>query len=244
MRSPTGASCSVSGSATGRRRTTRSGCPRSACACSSRSSTSCERLLEGEAVTAEGHGFRLDEQQLALRPDAGSAAADLAGREQRQRRPAGRAARRRLARSTRTRSSTSSSASSASTTPSASAAACRPRGEIPIIKELYVGEDDESAMRAVRPYLEDKYKAYVPGGRARCCPRATRSGRRSSSSRRAGASSSAGPRRAPARCASTSARLGATSFLFRFQWPGMPQELVLASMRRAAESVFPLVAGR
>ena len=36
-------------------------------------------------------------------------------------------------------------------------------------------------------------------------------------------------------------RLGATTFLFRFQWPGMPQELVLASMRRAAESVFPLL---
>ena len=38
-------------------------------------------------------------------------------------------------------------------------------------------------------------------------------------------------------------RLGATTFLFRFQWPGMPQELVLASMRRTAEEVFPLVRG-
>jgi alkanesulfonate monooxygenase SsuD/methylene tetrahydromethanopterin reductase-like flavin-dependent oxidoreductase (luciferase family) len=36
-------------------------------------------------------------------------------------------------------------------------------------------------------------------------------------------------------------RLGATAFLFRFQWPGMPQELVLASMRRAAEAIFPLL---
>ena len=34
-------------------------------------------------------------------------------------------------------------------------------------------------------------------------------------------------------------RLGVTSLFFRFQWPGMPQELVLASMRRAAEEVFP-----
>ncbi|MDX6631980.1 MAG: hypothetical protein QOH00_4226, partial [Gaiellales bacterium] len=37
-------------------------------------------------------------------------------------------------------------------------------------------------------------------------------------------------------------RLGVTTLFFRFQWPGMPQELVLASMRRAAEDVFPLVA--
>jgi hypothetical protein len=36
-------------------------------------------------------------------------------------------------------------------------------------------------------------------------------------------------------------RLGATTFLCRFQWPGMPQELVLASLRRAAADVFPVV---
>ena len=72
--------------------------------------------------------------------------------------------------STRTRSWPSSSASSASTTPSASAAACAPAAEIPIIKELYVGDDDESAMRAVRPFLEDKYKAYVQWGQSEVLP--------------------------------------------------------------------------
>src|SRR3954471_21727668 len=60
------------------------------------------RLLEGEVVTAEGHGFTLDAQQLALRPARRSAArpppspvaapTDMARREQRQRRPAGGAA--------------------------------------------------------------------------------------------------------------------------------------------------------
>jgi hypothetical protein len=34
-------------------------------------------------------------------------------------------------------------------------------------------------------------------------------------------------------------RLGVTSLFFRFQWPGMPQDLVLGSMRRAAAEVFP-----
>ena len=43
MPSPMAASCSGSGSATGRRRTTRSDFRSSACACSSRSSRSCER---------------------------------------------------------------------------------------------------------------------------------------------------------------------------------------------------------
>ena len=36
-------------------------------------------------------------------------------------------------------------------------------------------------------------------------------------------------------------RLGVTSLFFRVQWPGMPQELVLASLRRAAEEMLPLL---
>ena len=48
------------------------------------------RLLEGEVVTAEGHGFKLEQQQLARSPTQAAAPADLAGREQRQGRPASR----------------------------------------------------------------------------------------------------------------------------------------------------------
>ena len=66
--SPTAASCSASGSATGRRRTTRSGCREKRLAVFEQKLDVVRRLLEGEAVTAEGHGFRLRDQQLALRP--------------------------------------------------------------------------------------------------------------------------------------------------------------------------------
>ena len=89
----TDASCSAWGSATARRRTTRSACPRSGCASSSRSSTSCDALLEGEAVTAEGHGFRLARSAARTAADAAPRPAHLARREQRQGRAAGRAAR-------------------------------------------------------------------------------------------------------------------------------------------------------
>ena len=177
-------------------------------------------------------------------PDPGAAAADLARGEQRQGRPARGAAGRRLAAQPahealrarapdgplprraralrparpRARSRSSRSSSSATTT--------SPR----------CARSGRSSRTSTRPTCS--------GARARCCRRATPCGRTSSSSRAAAASSWAGPRAARASCASTSSGSASTTFLFRFQWPGMPQELVLGSMRRAAADVFPLLCGR
>ena len=114
-------------------------------------------------------------------------------------------------------------------------------GEIPIIKELYVGEDDESAMGAVRPYLEDKYKAYVAWGQSEVLPEGDTLRQAFEQLAEGGRFIVGGPETCARQVREHIARLGATSFLFRFQWPGMPQDLVLGSMRRAAESVFPLV---
>ena len=128
------------------------------------------RLLEGEAVTAEGHGFQLERAAARAAADAGAAPADLAGRQQRQGRPARRTTGGCLAAQPAHEAGTSSSASSGSTSPSACAAGCSAATEIPIIKELYVGADDDSAMRAVRPFLEDKYQAYVQWGQSEVLP--------------------------------------------------------------------------
>ena len=200
------------------------------------------RLLEGEAVTADGHGFRLVEQQLALRPtQVPRPPIWLAANNDKAVLRAARLADAWLL-NPHTKL-TSSSGNSASTTPSASAAAWRPRARSRSSRSstsarttsLRCGRSGRSWRTSTRPTW--------PGGRARCCPRATRSGRRSSSSREGGRFIVGGPETCARQVREHVARLGATSFLFRFQWPGMPQELVLASMRRAAESVFPLVAG-
>jgi len=198
------------------------------------------RLLEGEAVTAEGHGFRLHAQALALRPTqhprppiwlaanndkAVLRAARLADAwllnphtklSELERQIA-------LYRAERERCS------------------LPPAGEVPIIKELYVGEDDASALGAIRPFLEDKYKAYVQWGQSEVLPEGDTLRQGFEQLAGGGRFIVGGPETCARQLREHVERLGVTCFLCRFQWPGMPQELVLESMRRAAADVFPLL---
>ena len=198
------------------------------------------RLLEGEPVTAEGHGFRLLEQRLALRPtqsprppiwlaanndNAVLRAARLADAwllnphtkldelERQLGLYCAERERRGLA----------------------------PAVEIPIVKELHVGDDDASAMRAAQPFLEDKYRAYVQWGQSEVLPEGDTLRQAFDRLAEGGRFIVGGPETCARQIREHVERLGATTFLFRFQWPGMPQELVLSSMRRAAEGVFPLL---
>jgi alkanesulfonate monooxygenase SsuD/methylene tetrahydromethanopterin reductase-like flavin-dependent oxidoreductase (luciferase family) len=127
------------------------------------------RLLAGETVSAEGHGFRLREQRLALRA------------VQRPRPPIWLAANNdkavlraaRLADAWLLNPHTKlSELERQMGLYRAERQRCglAPAAEVPIIKELYVGEDDASALRAIRPYLEDKYKAYVRWGQSEVLP--------------------------------------------------------------------------
>lgn len=198
------------------------------------------RLLEGEAVTAEGHGFRLAAQRLALRPTQVPRppiwlAANNDGAVLRAARladawllnPHTKLAELErqlvLYHAERTR------------------CGLPPAGEIPIIKELHVGSDDASAMRAVRPYLEDKYRAYVQWGQSEVLPEGDTLRQEFEQLAQGGRFIVGGPETCARQVREHVERLGATTFLFRFQWPGMPQDLVLASMRRAAAEVFPLL---
>ncbi len=199
------------------------------------------RLLEGEAVTAEGHGFRLAGQRLALRPT------------QTPRPPIWLAANNdnavlraaRLADAWLLNPHTKlDELERQLVLYHAERARCDlpPAREIPIIKELYVGRDDASGMHEVRPYLEGKYKAYVQWGQSEVLPEGDTLRREFAELAQGGRFIVGGPETCARQVREHVERLGATAFLFRFQWPGMPQELVLASMRRAAAEVFPLVA--
>jgi alkanesulfonate monooxygenase SsuD/methylene tetrahydromethanopterin reductase-like flavin-dependent oxidoreductase (luciferase family) len=198
------------------------------------------RLLEGEAVSAEGHGFRLHEQRLAIRP------------AQTPRPPIWLAANndKAVLRAARL-------ADAWLLNPHTKLAELErqlglyhaerercgllPAGEIPIIKELHVGSDDSSALLSVRPYLEDKYKAYVQWGQSEVLPEGDTLRQAFEQLAGGGRFIVGGPETCARQVREHVERLGATSLLFRFQWPGMPQNLVLASMRRAAERVLPLV---
>jgi alkanesulfonate monooxygenase SsuD/methylene tetrahydromethanopterin reductase-like flavin-dependent oxidoreductase (luciferase family) len=198
------------------------------------------RLLEGEIVTAEGHGFRLHEQRLAIRPT------------QTPRPPIWLAANNdnavlraaRLADAWLLNPHTKLDELERQLgLYHAERARCGlpPASEIPIIKELHVGSDDESAMRTVRPYLEKKYEAYVQWGQSEVLPEGDTLRQAFDQLAQGGRFIVGGPETCARQVREHVDRLGATAFLFRFQWPGMPQELVLASMRRTAEDVLPLV---
>jgi alkanesulfonate monooxygenase SsuD/methylene tetrahydromethanopterin reductase-like flavin-dependent oxidoreductase (luciferase family) len=113
----------------------------------------------------------------------------------------------------------------------------------PVIKEVCVAASDQAALEVARPYLKDKYDAYVDWGQSDVLPPAD-------TLRREFAELTAGGRfvlGSPETCAATLSdhvdRLGADHFICRLQWPGMPQQQVLSSMRLLAQEVLPALHG-
>ena len=110
--------------------------------------------------------------------------------------------------------------------------------ELPIIKELHVAPDRHIALQECRPYLEAKYGAYAAWGQDKALPQGE--------SFHQGFEDLARDRfiigdpddcvREIRRCAET---LGAGCFIFRIQWPGMPQAIVLRTIDLLAERVLP-----
>jgi alkanesulfonate monooxygenase SsuD/methylene tetrahydromethanopterin reductase-like flavin-dependent oxidoreductase (luciferase family) len=117
-------------------------------------------------------------------------------------------------------------------------------GATPVLKEVCVAASDEQALEVARPYLKDKYDAYVEWGQSDVLPPAD-------TLRREFAELTAGGRfvlGSPETCAAILAehvdRLGADHFICRVQWPGMPQHQVLTSMRLLAQEVLPTLPAR
>ena len=113
--------------------------------------------------------------------------------------------------------------------------------ELPMMREICVAESRGEAIRLARPYLEQKYKAYVQWGQHRALPRdddMTQAFEELIRDRFILGD--------PAECAAEIQRCvgatGATTMLFRVHWPGMPHDMVTRAMRLLAEKVFPLVA--
>ena len=200
------------------------------------------RLLAGESVTAAGDGFELTDARLALVPDRPPPIWIAANSDRAVRRAArlGDAwlanphtrldeleRQMRLHRAER------------------AAGGLSPADHTPVLKEVCVAPTDEEALGVARSYLKGKYETYVDWGQSEVLPRAD-------TLRREFPELTAGGRfvlGSPETCTATLAdhidRLGADRFICRVQWPGMPQDLVLRSMRLLATEVLPaLRAGR
>jgi len=191
------------------------------------------RLLEGEEVTAAGHGYRLERARAGIRPvqrprppiwlgaDADSAvrrAAHVAdtwlvnphstlGELERQ-----------VALLIEERGS--------------------PPAELPAIRELCVRPTDEEAIEAARPYLDRKYSSYVAWGQSEVLP-PTDTLRREWDELRHDRFILGSPDTVVAQIREHEWRLGVTELCFRVQWPGMPAEAAMRTLDLFLSDVAP-----
>ncbi|HSK16709.1 MAG TPA: LLM class flavin-dependent oxidoreductase [Gaiellaceae bacterium] len=190
------------------------------------------RLLEGEEVTASGHGYRLERARLALRP------------RQRPRPPIWMAA--------NNDSAVRRAARLADTwyvNPHTTVEEVRrqlelfraERGseppELPLMREACLAPTDEEALATARPYLAPKYAAYVDWGQGDVLP-PTDTLRREWEELRAGRFLVGSPETAAAQIRELRG-LGVTELVLRVQWPGMPQRDALRTLELLASDVLP-----
>jgi alkanesulfonate monooxygenase SsuD/methylene tetrahydromethanopterin reductase-like flavin-dependent oxidoreductase (luciferase family) len=186
------------------------------------------RLLEGETVTAEGHGFRLDAQSLAIRPvqrprppiwiAANSDAAVL------------RAAR--LA-DTWFANPHVTEAELARQLELFRAERGAPPTELPGMREVCIAATDKDALETARPYLDAKYKAYVQWGQSDVLPQSDTL-RKDWQELRAGRFLIGDPDTVLAGLRRQS-ELGFTELVVRAQWPGMPHAQTMRTLAHLAE---------
>ena len=194
------------------------------------------RLLSGEAITADGEGFQLADARLTLVPNRLppiwiGADSDAAVR---------RAARLGdawfLPQHTRLdelerQMHLYRAARAEHGLPAAAAT--------PALKEVCVAATDEEALEVAGPYLKDKYDAYVDWGQSDVLPPADTLRREFTELTAGGRFVLGSPETCAAILADHVDRLGVDHFVCRLQWPGMPQQEVLNSMRLLAREVWP-----
>jgi alkanesulfonate monooxygenase SsuD/methylene tetrahydromethanopterin reductase-like flavin-dependent oxidoreductase (luciferase family) len=114
--------------------------------------------------------------------------------------------------------------------------------ELPMIKELYVAPDRQTALHECHPFLEAKYQAYASWGQDKALPR--------EDSFDMAFEELVQDRFIigdPDDCLRELRRyidaLGVNCFIFRIQWPGMEQAKVLRTIGLLAEHVMPKLQG-
>ena len=113
--------------------------------------------------------------------------------------------------------------------------------ELPMMRELYVAADRETAYIESQPFLEGKYAAYASWGQDKALP-----GEESFSVPYQDLAKDrfllGSPDDVVSELRRYSAELGVNHMLFRMQWPGLPQEQVLKQIDLLGREVIPQVA--
>lgn len=125
----------------------------------------------------------------------------------------------------------------------------KPRpGVVPMIKEVYCAETSAHAWRDARPFLEDKYRAYVAWGQQKVLPRNEDDLDLPFESLQDSRFVVGDPDDVIAQLERYQQSLGINHALLRLQWPGaersLDSEKVLSSIRLLGEHVIPHFAKR
>jgi alkanesulfonate monooxygenase SsuD/methylene tetrahydromethanopterin reductase-like flavin-dependent oxidoreductase (luciferase family) len=113
-----------------------------------------------------------------------------------------------------------------------------PATDIPLLKECLVAEDARTALADARPHLEAKYRAYQQWKQDEALP-AGETFDLSFEDLARDRFIVGDPARAVDEIERYRASLGITELSFRAQWPGMPQAMVLRTIRLLGEKVLP-----
>jgi alkanesulfonate monooxygenase SsuD/methylene tetrahydromethanopterin reductase-like flavin-dependent oxidoreductase (luciferase family) len=191
-------------------------------------------LLEGEEVTASGHGYRLEGARLSTRPLQHprppiwmAANSDAAVR---------RAAR--LADTWYVNPHTTLAEVERQLAIFRAERGSEP-AELPLMREACVAPTDEEALALASRYLAPKYAAYVEWGQSDVLPRSDTL-RREWDDLRACRFIVGGPETAIEQIRAL-AGLGVTELVLRVQWPGLPQRDALRTLELLASDVLPHV---
>ena len=113
--------------------------------------------------------------------------------------------------------------------------------EFPMMREAFVAETREEAVRRARPYLLTKYQTYHAWGQDKAMPTGDNDLGLDYDELIRDRFVFGAPDEVAEQILAFVRRLGVSHFMFGFQWPGMPHSLVLEQTEMMAEMVFPLV---
>lgn len=113
--------------------------------------------------------------------------------------------------------------------------------ELPIRREVFVAETREKAIEICRPYLAHKYKTYHAWGQSKAMPDGDNNLGQELDELLQDRFLIGSADEVAERLTVLAQETGVNHVVMSVQWPGMPQDLVLDTMNRLAEEVFPKV---
>ena len=119
----------------------------------------------------------------------------------------------------------------------------RPGAEVNVLQEVYVGDTDESAVEDVRHALTTKYEAYRAWGQDQVLPE-SQSFDKEFDQLRQGRFILGSAQSCRDQLIELVETVDPTHILLRPQWPGMPNQHVMASLQRLTDEVVPSVHAR